>query len=168
MYLKDDDLVIRDAATEDVQLLCDWWADGRVMAHAGFPKGVYTDAAKLMDKIRNQSDAERRLIIEIASDRVGEMVYRTKDGVSEVGIKICDFSFQERGYGTRALKLLIGYLFNEMKVQKVILDTNLNNKRAQHVYEKIGFRKTAVRIDSWKDQLGVPQSSVDYELIREF
>jgi RimJ/RimL family protein N-acetyltransferase len=63
--------------------------------------------------------------------------------------------------------MLINYLFTEMKVEKIILDTNLNNTRAQHVYEKIGFRKTAVRINSWKDQLGALQSSVEYELKKE-
>jgi hypothetical protein len=70
------------------------------MAHAGFPNGIHTDADELMDKIKNETDAARRLIIEIDSKRVGEMSYRTKDNISEIGIKICDFSYQEKGYGT--------------------------------------------------------------------
>ena len=37
--------------------------------------------------------------------------------------------------------------------------------RAQHVYESLGFRKVRTNIDSWKDQLGRLQSSVDYELV---
>ena len=37
-------------------------------------------------------------------------------------------------------------------------------QRAQHVYEKLGFRKTAVHYNSWKNQLGEMESSVDYEL----
>ena len=32
------------------------------------------------------------------------------------------------------------------------------------VYEKLGFRKVAVRENSWHDQLGNPQSAVDYTL----
>lgn len=167
MYLKNDDLVIRHATTDDVQILCNWWSNGKIMAHAGFPNGVYTDADKLSNKIKNETDATRRLIIEINSIRVGEMCYSIKDNVSEIGIKICDFSYQEKGYGTKALKMLINYLFIEMKVEKIILDTNLNNTRAQHVYEKIGFKKTAVRINSWKNQLGSLESSVDYELKKD-
>ena len=46
-----------------------------------------------------------------------------------------------------------------------MLDTNLKNERAQHVYEMLGFRKLRVNIDSWEDQLGELQSSVDYELV---
>jgi ribosomal protein S18 acetylase RimI-like enzyme len=50
----------------------------------------------------------------------------------------------------------------------VLLDTNLNNTRAQHVYEKLGFQKTGVRLNSWTDQLGRLQSAVDYELTPEY
>lgn len=167
MYLKDGDLVIRHATADDVQILCHWWSDGKVMAHAGFPNGIHTDAEKLMDKIVNETDMARRLIIEINLKRVGEMCYTIEDSVAEIGIKICDFTYHEKGYGTRALKMLINYLFNEMKVYKIVLDTNLNNRRAQHVYEKIGFKKVAIRIDCWEDQLRVLQSAVDYELNNE-
>jgi ribosomal protein S18 acetylase RimI-like enzyme len=52
-------------------------------------------------------------------------------------------------------------------IKKIVLDTNLKNTRAQHVYEKLGFRKMRVNVDSWQDQLGQWQSTVDYELVRE-
>jgi RimJ/RimL family protein N-acetyltransferase len=54
-----------------------------------------------------------------------------------------------------------------MGYDKIILDTNLKNKRAQYVYEKLGFKKTGQNLNSWKDQLGEFQSSVDYELSKE-
>ena len=73
---------------------------------------------------------------------------------------------QERGLGRIALSLLIGELFS-MGFPKIVLDTNLNNTRAQHVYEKLGFQKVAIRENSWTDQLGNPQSAVDYELTPE-
>lgn len=167
MYLKNDDLVIRHATVEDVQILCQWWSDGNIMAHAGFPNGIQTDADKLMKSINSETDVSRRLIIEIDTNKVGEMSYRIVEDAAEIGIKICDFSYQEKSYGTKALRMLIDYLFKEMKVPKIILDTNLNNKRAQHVYEKLGFRKVAIRTNAWKDQLGVLQSFVDYELMKE-
>ncbi|GFP75373.1 GNAT family N-acetyltransferase [Clostridium fungisolvens] len=167
MYLSSKEIIIRHATISDVQTLCKWWADGEVMAHAGFPNGIYTDSDKLMDSIRNETDSARRLIIEIDNKCVGEMNYAIKDKVAEIGIKICDFTYQEKGYGTKALKMLIVYLFDDLKVEKIILDTNINNTRAQHVYEKLGFKRIATRINSFKNQLGVFQSSIDYELIKE-
>ena len=50
---------------------------------------------------------------------------------------------------------------------KIVLDTNLKNTRAQHVYESLGFRKVRTNIDAWTDQTGRPQSSVDYELLEK-
>lgn len=60
--------------------------------------------------------------------------------------------------------MLIGWLFRS-GYSKIVLDTNLTNAKAQHVYESLGFHKLRVNIDSWKDQLGRLQSSVDYELV---
>lgn len=167
MYLNNSNLVIRPANENDAQILCHWWSDGKIMAHAGFPNGIQTDIDELIDELSKETDKSRRLIIEIDSNRVGEMCYRIEKDIAEIGIKICDFSYQDRGYGTKVIRMLISYLFDDKKVKKVILDTNLNNTRAQRVYEKIGFIKTNARIDSWKNQLGLLQSAVDYELVRE-
>ena len=100
------------------------------------------------------------------SDRlIGECNYRNvADGVTEIGIKICETDCQNRGVGRKVLSMLIGWLFRN-GYSKIVLDTNLTNTRAQHVYESLGFRKVRTNIDSWKDQLGQLQSSVDYELV---
>lgn len=42
IYLRKGNLVVRAAATEDARILCQWWNDGVVMAHAGFPMGLHT------------------------------------------------------------------------------------------------------------------------------
>ncbi len=148
-------------------MLCKWWNDGRVMAHAGFPNGLGTNADEIAKLIRGEDQNNRRLILEIGSAAVGEMNFRIKDNIAEIGIKICDFNYQEKGNGTKALGLLIKYLFLQKGVDKIILDTNLKNTRAQHVYEKLGFRRIRVNTDAWKDQLGELQSFVDYELRKE-
>lgn len=64
------------------------------------------------------------------------------------------------------MSLFIKELFN-MGYEKVILDTNVKNTRAQHVYEMLGFTKVRVRENDWKNQLGELQSSIDYELVQK-
>lgn len=161
-------ITIRNAEEKDAALLAGWWNDGRVMAHAGFPKGLMTTAEKIAASLTTDTDfTRRRLILEYANAPIGEMSYRVvSEEACEIGIKICDFSMQEKGIGRKALSLLIQGLF-EMGFARILLDTNLTNTRAQHVYELLGFRKTGVRYDSWRDQLGNLQSAVDYELTRE-
>ena len=107
------------------------------------------------------------MVIEESDRLIGECNYRNiADGVAEIGIKICETDCQNRGVGRKVLSMLIGWLFRN-GYSKIVLDTNLTNTRAQHVYESLGFRKVRTNIDSWKDQLGQLQSSVDYELVEK-
>lgn len=168
MDIKKEKIRIRNAEVNDCERLAAWWNNGNVMAHAGFPAGLGITADEIRQKIANDTDdTGRRLIIEYNDTPVGEMNYTVKDDTSaEIGIKICDASYQNKGLGRAALSLLIRNLFSA-GYSKIVLDTNLKNERAQHVYEKLGFLKIRVNIDSWKDQTGALQSSVDYELTPE-
>ena len=160
---------IREANVGDAKQLCIWWNDGRVMAHAGFPNGLGTTAERIADQIKNQKVHQTcRHLILFQERPIGEMNYnRIGANVCEIGIKICEPEMQNRGLGKYVLSLFIDGLFHELNFEKIVLDTNRNNRRAQHVYEQLGFRRVRVNVDSWKDQLGNLQSSVDYELTRE-
>lgn len=107
------------------------------------------------------------MVIEESDRLIGECCYRNvENGVAEIGIKICETDCQNRGVGRKVLSMLIGWLFKN-GYSRIVLDTNLKNARAQHVYESLGFRKVRTNINAWKDQLGQPQSSVDYELVEK-
>ena len=168
MELQFGRLTLRTAGAADAEQLAAWWNDGAVMAHAGFPLGLGITKEEIAGSLAADSDGtRRRLMILMDQTPIGEMSYRILDaGDAEIGIKICETAYQEMGLGRVALSLLIRALF-ERGCGKIVLDTNLNNLRAQHVYEKLGFQKIAVRRDSWLDQLGRPQSAVDYALTRD-
>ena len=162
MHLQYNDLTIRSALPEDAPQLVRWWNDGAVMAHAGFPLGLGTTVEKEAARLPGTG----RLMLEYKGRPIGEMNWRDVGNAAEIGIKICEVPMQERGLGRIALSLLIRELFS-MGFPKIILDTNLNNLRARHVYETLGFHKVAVRENSWRDQLGNLQSAVDYALTPE-
>lgn len=162
LLLKYKSLTIRTAMPEDAPQLVAWWNDGKVMAHAGFPNGLGTTVEAESARLPG-----RRMMILEGERPIGECNARdTGNGTAEIGIKICETDCQNRGVGRIVLSMLIGHLF-EAGFEKIILDTNLNNLRAQHVYEKLGFCKVRVNVDSWRDQLGRLQSAVDYELTRD-
>ena len=165
MHIKQDDLLIRNAEARDADQLCAWWNDGAVMAHAGFPNGLGTTPEAIRESLRGDNDRSRRCIIELDGTPVGEMNYRDKgERTAEIGIKICDASQRERGHGTKLLTMFIGELFCRYGFDRIILDTNLKNTRAQHVYEKLGFRRLRTEYGSWKNQVGELQSQLYYEL----
>lgn len=155
-------LTIRQAEVSDAKQLAAWWNDGAVMAHAGFPHGIGTNEAEVIQGL-NQGC----LVIQENDRLIGECNYSNVDnGVAEIGIKICETDCQNRGLGKKILSLFIDWLFKS-GYSKIILDTNLKNTRAQHVYESLGFRKVRTNIDAWKDQIGQLQSSINYELMEK-
>ena len=162
MELQHGNILLRDATKEDAKQLAEWWNDGAVMAHAGFPNGLGTTEEEVAEDIGTGA-----LIIEEAGKPIGEANYRiVDDKVAKIGIKICETDCQNRGLGRIILGMLISWLF-EQGFEKIVLDTNLTNLRAQHVYESLGFRKLRINYDSWTDQLGNIQSAVDYVLTED-
>ena len=146
----------------DAEQLTAWWNDGAVMAHAGFPNGLGTTIEEVIAGL-----GDGRMVLEEGERLIGEACYRkVGEGIAEIGIKICETDCQNRGLGRIILSMLILWLF-EQGFEKIVLDTNLTNLRAQHVYESLGFRKLRINYDSWTDQLGNKQSAVDYELTEE-
>ena len=180
MRLEQGKLCIKNAEKEDCRQLVSWWNDGAVMAHAGFPNGLGTNEEKVQKQIAADSDDTRRhLVIWYDGNRIGEMSYANlgdsleetgedtiENRTADIGIKICNPTFQEKGLGKIVLSMLIRELFSR-GYTKIVLDTNLKNKRAQHVYERLGFQKVNIRMDAWIDQVGEKQSVVDYELTKE-
>ena len=162
MQMQYKNLTIRDAVAADAAQLAAWWNDGAVMAHAGFPLGLGTTVEKVIAGLGNG-----RLVLEENKRLIGEACYRkVGEGIAEIGIKICETDCQNRGLGRIILSMLISWLF-EQGFDKIVLDTNLTNLRAQHVYESLGFRKLQINYDSWTDQLGNKQSAVDYGLTED-
>ena len=180
MRLEQGKLCIKNAEQEDCRQLVSWWNDGAVMAHAGFPNGLGTNEEKVQKQIAADSDDTRRhLVIWYDGNRIGEMSYANlgdnleeigedaiENHTADIGIKICNPTFQEKGLGKIVLSMLIRELFSR-GYTKIVLDTNLKNKRAQHAYERLGFQKVNIRMDAWIDQVGEKQSVVDYELTKE-
>lgn len=168
MELRRDELCIRSVREGDAEMLCAWWNDGAVMAHAGFPNGLGITPERVREQIRAESDdTVRRFILEIRGVSAGEMSYRHRGDAADIGIKICVPQLREHGYGRRLLTMLLTMLFDEKGYQRVVLDTNLKNRRAQHVYELLGFRRMRIEYGGFIDQLGEKQDVVYYELTRE-
>ncbi len=63
--------------------------------------------------------------------------------------------------------MLIGWLFRNGYAKNHPRYELDEHKSAKHVYESLGFRKVRTNIDSWKDQFGRLQSSVDYALVEQ-
>lgn len=177
MRIEKENIVIRSATVGDAIQLNEWWNDGKVMEHAGFPnKGIGESLDETIANIRHREGKLSQIcMIEIDGKLVGELSYSIRgDGAAYLGWKICDFNYQNQGYGPKIITMLFEFLFTDeninskFPIDRIIWDTMLENKRAQYVYEhKIKARKIGIQENSWQDQLGNWRSSVDYEISRE-
>lgn len=60
---------------------------------------------------------------------------------AEVGLFIGEEENRSKGYGTEALRLLLGYAFSELNLHNVMLKLFSFNERALACYQKAGFRE---------------------------
>lgn len=58
---------------------------------------------------------------------------------AELGVMIGDKRYWSRGYGSDAVRALVGFAFRMMNLQRVYLHTYEYNNRAQQAFKKAGF-----------------------------
>ncbi len=59
---------------------------------------------------------------------------------AECGIAIGDKSQWGKGYGTDAMRTLVGFGFGELNLHRIMLRVYDDNPRAVRAYEKVGFK----------------------------
>lgn len=167
-------LYIREAKVTDVETLVVWWATGELMQHVGFPKGIRTNIEKLRTELEIQHEdshalKKRFMILKNDGLPIGELSFHNLDLTNkscEIGIKICELSEQGKGYGEEALRGFITYLFKTYDLHRIELDTLLENKRAQSLYQKVGFKVVGIKRDVWLDPQGNYRSAVVMDLLK--
>lgn len=64
---------------------------------------------------------------------------------AELGIQIGEIACQGRGFGSEAIRLLLGHAFDTLGLHRVELRVHENNPRAIRCYERLGFRREGER-----------------------
>jgi len=140
-----DKVVLRSLKKKDLGQIKKWLED-RELIELGF--GVQADE-KSLEKIalsyyqKLQTHNEFFLGIE---DRENFLIgfarfLPVSDTLARIGIMIGEKSYWSKGYGTEAMELLLKFLFEVLRFEKVELDTADFNQRAQRCFEKVGFKR---------------------------
>ena len=64
-----------------------------------------------------------------------------KNGNAELGIFIGEEDNLSKGYGSEAIKLLLSYAFNNLRLHNIMLTVYADNIRAIKAYTKCGFKE---------------------------
>lgn len=75
---------------------------------------------------------------------VGEIILKKIDWSQmhcTLSIHLINDGVKNHGYGTEALRQVINYMRDHLKMKTVYADTIIHNIRSQHVLEKVGFTR---------------------------
>lgn len=113
--------------------VAEWWPD-------------YDEAHLTEDLFGDKSDATG-FAIEYEGQVIGLIWYYEEHDpqyrMAGIDISIHP-SWHGRGLGTDALRTLAKHLFEERGHHRIIIDPAVSNKRAVHVYERVGFKPVGV------------------------
>ena len=143
MEIINNNLRLKTITYKDKDILYNWYNDGSIMRHAYFKNGLNIDYNYIDNLIKlTRKGIKVRLLMYINNEPIGDVSYKLiTDNNYKIGINIYFTKYQNKGYGTNFLRMLINYLFKEKQAKNIYLDVRKINQRAIHVYEKIGFKK---------------------------
>lgn len=149
-------IIIRPFELGDELILHKWWNDGDMMGDSGLYFGTLQSLEFIKNKVINEINngslysSDRRCFIICKKEDltpIGEINYNNYDSrnqKAEFGIKICEKSEQRKGYGEDALSHFLDFMFKNLNLNKIELTTIIDNKRAQNLYKKLGFKEIGI------------------------
>ncbi|HBI94599.1 MAG TPA: N-acetyltransferase, partial [Terrisporobacter glycolicus] len=72
------------------------------------------------------------------------VIYDYDEEIYNIWHMMIDEKYQNKGYGSKALELCVDYIKQKPfgKSNDIILTCNMENYKAIHIYEKLGFKDT--------------------------
>lgn len=143
------DVSFREVVEDDLPDLVRWLADPGVREFYGNPDETVDEARESYIE-PDPTTPCRRFVIEWRGRGVGEIQYYDDDAGHErcwsagIDIFIGEPEARGRGVGIEAIRVMLRFLFEELRVHRVIIDPEVGNARAIHVYQRAGFRLSGV------------------------
>ena len=139
--MSDSPLKLRPLEREDLKFVHELDNDAAIMRYwFEEPYEAFVELVDLYDKhIHDQM--ERRFIIDKGGVNIGLVELIEVDYIhrrAEFQI-IIDPAQQSKGYGEKATRMALDYAFMVLNLYKVYLVVDNENKKASHIYQKLGF-----------------------------
>jgi RimJ/RimL family protein N-acetyltransferase len=143
--LRGERVFLRPLEPEDADLVSRWYADERVRKTMGDPPASFARLRqRYEDAVKEDGDGVFRFVIcrlddEVAVGRADIFEIDRANGSCAFGITIGEPALWGQGLGTDAVNAIVDFAFGELRMERVWLDTDDANTRAQATYRKAGF-----------------------------
>jgi RimJ/RimL family protein N-acetyltransferase len=157
VYYQDNEIIIRDICNEDVISLFSWNIDREINRHDPKPLPHLsaellkecTDYSKRFDnEIMNENVDDRKYKYFIITDKenqpIGFVNFFSVDRIKkqgEMGVVIGDKRYWRKGIAYRGVDTAIDYIFNNLDIDRIYIETGETNISALKLFEKLGFNK---------------------------
>ncbi|NQG97470.1 GNAT family N-acetyltransferase [Streptococcus suis] len=147
MNIKGEKIVLRALSLRDKELLLKLMNDPETEMFLGgssFPVSIEEQEQWIEAQIGRKDTL--RCIVELSSnlEAIGTVAITDidmKNGLGQVHIKLDKELGRGKGYGTDALRTIVNYAFNELRLNCIYADVLESNHPSQKLLEKCGFRK---------------------------
>jgi len=139
-------LSLRKTKDGDEKYFSKWWRDKELLAlTSGILKPLSDKDVKRYFLAMLQSGNDYHFIILLDGNVIGHISLTKRDNQwYETQIIIGDKEYCGKGYGTKAIQLLLEKT-KKLKIQNIYLEVRPDNARAISAYENSGFVKAGVR-----------------------
>lgn len=146
---------LRELERKDLATINKWRNDPELITLLGAPFrfiNLDVDIAWFENYMRNRGNTVRCAMVRKDQDEIlGLVTLASIDYLNqsaELHIMIGDKAEQGHGLGTFAVQNMLRHAFYNMNLHRVELTVLTDNTRAQHVYEKCGFKREGVKRQS--------------------
>jgi len=157
MHIKNKQLLLRTIESQDngdIEHIYQWLNDARILKYFGgrdtrysrtdlrelFRENVYEAPVMILYKKKTIGFINLFQFTDSQKQRHG--LAKHSGRIFAVDIVIGDVAYQNRGIGRQALMMILGFIFEELGADKVVLDTYPWHTQALRCYESCGFTIT--------------------------
>jgi len=139
---------LRPIEREDLPRFVKWFGDPEVRRHllVYLPFSMAQEERwfeNLLEQLERQESVTLAIetIDGVHIGTIGLHAIDWKNRHAELGIAIGEKGYWGQGYGSDAIRTLLGLAFGEMNLHRVCLRVDADNARGIRCYEKVGFRR---------------------------
>ncbi len=141
-------------SVEDYELYTKWMNDRSVTdgTHSTSLLVTIEGEKKWIEQMTNSKDYIFDIVLQDKDILIGNCSITKIDyvsGTAELGIMIGEEKYRSNGYGQEALKLLLDYGFNFLRLHNICLGVFSFNERAINCYKKVGFKEYGRRTEAY-------------------
>jgi UDP-4-amino-4,6-dideoxy-N-acetyl-beta-L-altrosamine N-acetyltransferase len=148
-FLVGSAIYLRPLEREDAAIVLPWVNDPEVTRHLLLHRPINLKAEEdYIDRLyQSEQDVHLGIVVRQGDRLIGGCALHridAKNRSASLGIFLGDKEAWGHGHGTEAMRLLVGYGFETLNLNRVWLHVFEDNARAIRCYEKVGFQREGI------------------------